>query len=813
MPLPEAIFFIATLLIAAVAVGLFCRRIPVPFTVLLVIIGMGMGAMIREVPELAILSGLQLSPELVLFVFLPALIFESGFSLDGRQLLKDLIPILALAVPALLLSTLLIGGGLWWLLAMDPVMALLFGALISATDPIAVVALFREIGAPLRLTVLVEGESLFNDATALVVFKILLAILLVGVMPEQTWLHIATNATGAFLKVFIGGAAFGIFVGFVASEMMRRLNSDSAIMAVSVAIAYLAFVTAEHFLHLSGVMAVVTSALVIGTWGRTRIPQHVARALGKVWGMIAYICNALLFLLVGISISLPGIMAYLPAILIAILLVLVVRAATIYSLVPATTFLFKLPTIGMNERHIMWWGGLKGGLAIAIVLSIPEDLAGREMLLHMTVGVVLFTLVVNASTISRLMRWLGMNRLSREEHAEVEHATALSLQQAEHALSKLQHFGLISHIEHSDIQRDMEQQLHHVDQVSQRDLTMHLQLTMLRIEMERLDELFTANVIPQQTLLELRLQVQHKRDMLCQGLPYQERGAATPLRRIEQGLIRRLREQDWLASLLSRYQQYRLTQKLYRKLARTLMIEAALADIKHDIAIAPDISTKVAKPYQEDLQQQRSELFALQKDFPELFRAFSLRIAKRSALSATTREVDKQFYHGQIGGKAEAHISKLIQHALDNLPALSQPPPTYKPEALLAAIPLFAGLEQKALIKLLECATKITFLAGDAIIGQGERGNALYIIMDGCARIWSEDSKHEEREIAILHAGQFFGEMALLGENIRKANVTAVHPCQLLRITRKHVLEVAEELPEIRQRLHEIKTSRTRMLK
>ena len=184
MPLSESVLVIIGLLtLAIIAAGLF-RNLPIPYTVLLVVLGLGLGELADVWPAISILQEFRLQPDLVFFGFLPALIFESGFNLNARQLIKDLVPVLVLAVPALLISTLLVGWGLSTVLGVPIMLALVFGALISATDPVAVVALFKELGAPLRLNVLVEGESLLNDATAIVVFGILLSMAVAGTQLE-----------------------------------------------------------------------------------------------------------------------------------------------------------------------------------------------------------------------------------------------------------------------------------------------------------------------------------------------------------------------------------------------------------------------------------------------------------------------------------------------------------------------------------------------------------------------------------------------------------------------------------------------------
>ena len=255
-----------------------------------------MSALSAKIPALSVLQECQLIPDLVFFIFLPALIFESALTLDARQLLKDVAPIFVLAVPALIISTLLIGVGIWFYMGLDPILALLFGALIAATDPVAVVALFKELGAPTRLTTLVEGESLFNDATAIVVFHILLGIALAGSFTSADIGHAALE----FFRVFFGGVLVGSVIGFGIAELMRRIHgSELAIVVMSLVMAYSSFVIAEHLLHVSGVMATVSAAVTMGFYAITRIPQEALRSIHETWEVIALVYNSLLFLMIG----------------------------------------------------------------------------------------------------------------------------------------------------------------------------------------------------------------------------------------------------------------------------------------------------------------------------------------------------------------------------------------------------------------------------------------------------------------------------------------------------------------------------------
>ena len=222
MPLSEIMLVVMGLLTVSMMAAAICNYIPVPYTVFLVILGMFLGSLARQDIGLNFLLDFQLTPDLVLYLFLPVLIFESAINLDARSLMKDIAPILVLAIPALVISTTIVGLGLWFIEDFNIIYALIFGALISATDPVAVISLFKELGAPHRLTVLVEGESLLNDATAIVLFNILLGISIWG----QFGIFDFYVAVAEFLKVFFGGLGVGIIIGIVTSELLNRIHAN-----------------------------------------------------------------------------------------------------------------------------------------------------------------------------------------------------------------------------------------------------------------------------------------------------------------------------------------------------------------------------------------------------------------------------------------------------------------------------------------------------------------------------------------------------------------------------------------------------------
>ena len=808
MPLSEIVLVIMGLLTVAMIAAAICRNIPVPYTVFLVILGIILGSIARQNPELELLLEFQLTPDLVLFLFLPALIFESAINMDARLLMKDIIPVMVLAVPAMLISAGVIGVGLWWIQDFNIFHALLFGALISATDPVAVIALFKELGAPQRLTILVEGESLLNDATAIVFFNIILGL----AVTEHFGLSDAGFAVYEFFRVFFGGLLVGAVIGIILSELLFRMRAGmSAYLIMSIVLAYSSFVIAEHLMHVSGVMAVVAAAIALGIFGVSRIPQNERETVDETWDVIILICNSLLFLLVGLSVDISQLYTHLDSILIAIFLVLVARAAGVYSMVPATIKMFRLPHVSMGERHIMWWGGLKGGLAIAIALSIPIDMPGRETLLYITLGVVLFSLLINASTIRLLMQKLGFNQFTGEEVAELNHGLIQSQRYAEQILESFHSARLISRSTQQLIQKKTQQvfNVSHTDSDKYLE-TRYVYITALRMEMQELKHLYDIGFLQYYTYMNIRNSLQRDREAWTVeenvDVDANDADKKNPFLKLESMLIKQLREHDWAASLMARYQYLRFSQSLQRDIAGILICEKVIEELNHIDDFNDSLKQEVIEKYKQRSMRRKQRLEKVAEDFPEFYLRFETRLFAKVALVAAEFFLEETHHNGEIGSKVFTNIERRIHQAINALQPISDPAPKLKPHDLIGMVPLLTGLSNDLLERLSKLAKAVTFLPGDLVIGEGEKGDSLYIITHGLVSVYK--AGHEDEPIAQLRDGDFFGEMALLETQVRTANVKAVKPTTLLRLSRKDVLSMAENEHELKLRLEQISSAR-----
>jgi CPA1 family monovalent cation:H+ antiporter len=400
--LPRLLLEASGLLLLAVLLGLGAKRWHVPLSVVLVVVGFAAAAAGLS-PAVGRIEG-ETFEEVVVFLFLPVLVFAAALGLDLRSFVRNLGPVLALAVPAFLVSAVLVGLSLHLVLGTALVVAFLFGALISATDPVAVVAVFREVGVPRRLLTLVEGESLLNDGVAIVLVAILLEAATGG----------SVSVVGGivdFVLVFGGGAALGAVVGLVAGLALPWLDRLAA-AALSLAVAYGAFVLADFVLGFSGVMATAAAGMVLAGLAPSRASVEVREMWEELWEALDHVANALLFLLIGLVIGPDALVENAGAVVLAVVVVLVARALAVVPVVWLLERVAHVPRVGRRNEAVLVWGGLRGGVALALALALPEELAERELLVALTGGVVLATLLLNATTIRWLVSRLGLDRPS-----------------------------------------------------------------------------------------------------------------------------------------------------------------------------------------------------------------------------------------------------------------------------------------------------------------------------------------------------------------------------------------------------------------
>lgn len=429
--LVDQVQLLILLLIVTLIVALFARLLRVPYTLLLVIVGFIVGL-------LPFLPQEHLDPNLVLYVFIPALLFEGAWNAELDRLEADWLPIILLVIPGMVLSLLVvalflhIGVGLEWLLA------LLVGAIVAPTDPVSVISLFEQMGVPDRLRTLVEGESIFNDGTGGAAYELVLAVLL----PTLGLAEVTGNPTfvntpvlgiiGEVLWLIFGGLLLGFGVGWVASHIVRRVEDRLVVITITITVAYGMYLLGAA-LHTSGLLAVVGAGLVMGSYGRKHaMSPRTIESADDVWEFINYLANSLLFLLLGFELALTHLVQSFPGIFFGILGAIIGRVLMIYMFIPLQDILARWWAHRTPGRHtrlarpipipsawrpVMVLSGLRGALSLALVLGLPEALAQRNLLTDIVYGIILVTLLGQGLTLRLVLpRW--KDKLVRAEVEE-----------------------------------------------------------------------------------------------------------------------------------------------------------------------------------------------------------------------------------------------------------------------------------------------------------------------------------------------------------------------------------------------------------
>lgn len=505
------------LLLVASLVAIIVGRLRMPYTVGLVLVGLGIAYTIFEFfTEFGFVRDLRtlLPPDLILGLLVPPLIFEAAFHIKFSDLRRNLRAILTFAIPGVILTMLMVGGLVTWgtnlfpsgsLLTIET--ALVFGALIAATDPVAVVALFRTLGVPKQLTILLEGESLFNDGTAIVIFNLMLGIAL-GVEEFHT-----SEVLIEFGREAGGGLVVGAMVAWLISMVIRMVNNHLIEVTLTTIAAYGSYLIADE-LHVSGVLAVVIAGLVIGNIGERGMSPTTRISLFNFWEFASFLANSFAFLLIGLVIDLPSLVASWPAILMAIVAVLIARAVVIY------LFSYRFSNISLRMQHILYWGGLRGAISLALALSLPSELGGETQLLlrDMTFGVVLFTLLVQGTTMRPIVKRLQLaTRTPAEEAYERQQARAVAAQASYQRIKSMHEEGLIS--EHAwqilepPMRRQIEVRTEAVHEIMHADRGVEVaELNNaaregLRAQRSTYNTLFTSGVISEETFARLVTEV------------------------------------------------------------------------------------------------------------------------------------------------------------------------------------------------------------------------------------------------------------------------------------------------------------------
>lgn len=668
------IALLCLLLIACLA-AIALKRLRFPFTVGLVMIGLVVGWLEQHIPALAILQQITLSHELILFLFIPPLVFESALNMDSRMLARNLRPVVMLAVPGLLLSTVIIGFLLHWLTPLELPQALLFGAMISATDPVAVIALFKEFGVPNRLMILVEGESLFNDASAIVTFNLILAVSASGIFDATTFVEGCLQA----VIVFAGGILVGtILAGMMVYSLIWAEDNALLQATVSVIVAYLAFIIAEHELHVSGVIAVMTAGLIVG-WLRTnRVKPKIREFVHEFWDYAAFLANSVIFLLIGSSTAaLIGAIDqqsyFASSIIWAIAATLFARAVVVYALIPLVNLRSTSEPIDWRYQTVAFWGGLRGAVALALALSLAPDFPQRDLIMGLTLAVALFTMISSGLTMGKLLQALQLDRPTVLTRLEELEAIVRIKRQGYQQIAKLTNLSIFSHLALTKLTQTYQQA---VAQAETNFFTFWLELNdnppllrqaiwtqALSLEKQLYQSIYDRGIISPMTLDHLKHTINLKQDaILVDHIPPPQQTQFPPLSRGEKlmtALTRRLFFHNQQFGT-QREIKIKISYEYYAAVAHTCATVAhrvkGLAqeiankahELSQDNALNPSIVEECAQIYQSWSMAALQRIETITRDAPELIIVLQQTLARQAIIASEEESLTQLITEGAI---------------------------------------------------------------------------------------------------------------------------------------------------------------------
>lgn len=691
LTLPALLSMFSLLAISA-GVYFLSMRAKLPYTVMLVAVGAFVLVPLSFLSPFSFLRAFTLTPEILLYIFLPILIFESAYNINVRRLFEDIGAISALSVLSLLVSAMVVSTGLYWLLPfigfdVPFIVCLLFGALISATDPVAVLALFKEVGAPRRLTLLFEGESIFNDGTAVALFLVILGV------AEYGWHGISSIAWGGidFLVMVVGGILLGLVIGGMFVKAVDGARSNEFVqIALMIVLAHLTFLVSDHIsehftlfghhFHISAIISTAVASIVMGNYGRAKILPHAQEFVEKFWTASAFLANSLVFLLIGfIFAAFPiQIFAFSTAVVTAVLVTALARAVSIYPVVWTLNTVTRQAHIPRSWQHLLAWGSLRGALAITMVLLVPDTLVipgwelpgtPKEFLMALTVGCIFATLFIKATTIQAIVRRLKIDALSDLEQMEYQEASALIQLRALDRIARFSKKGYIDSYTAGVLERDHRDRLRRASISCKRQMQRNpeaiigervLRLYAIGVEREMLDTLYDYGEVNEKVYRRIlaKLTVQYERiESGSKEVNSSEEGTDI-LTWLASGMKRYVSPGRLVFSEEDRYLYYR---------TQTILSRSALRMLKHlDMQCAPMLFGEgairnVQAVYEQFLAGSTSKLEGVAESIPQKAKILSERFARRSVLESESHILEELARQSMITPKVAVALRSDIQ--------------------------------------------------------------------------------------------------------------------------------------------------------
>ena len=825
MSLPVVLLLVAGLLAVVSLVQRLASRLALPASILFAALGIAIGAaatwLMRSdvggpLGELArVFVDVPVTSETFMYVFVPALLFQGALTIDVRRIVEDAAPIFLLAVIAVLVATAVIGIAIAPFAGVSLVACLLLASIVATTDSVAVISIFRDVGAPARLCRLVEGESLLNDAAAIVAFTVLLDLLLGG----------QGSSVGAAALAFVWSMVGGLIAGYLGARLVGAIlpwlqDLRLAQVTLTLALPYLVYIIGERALGVSGVIAAVIAGLVMSAIAQPRMAPADWKFLQDMWEQLAYWASSLIFVLAALLV--PRLLLDIGwwdvlVLGVQIAAALAARALVLYGFLPLLSAFSLSKRVGHRFNLVILWGGLRGAVTLALALAVTEKAEiSHEVQRFVAVqatGFVLFTLLVPGLTLRPLIRWLELDRLSPFDQAIRAQVLALSRRRVVDTVRKigaLYRFpdALVAGVAETYSARPTAGRNSPPPTAADSGADEQLRLGLVALtqrERQVILEHFAARTVSGRVVEELLTDAGQLLDKARTRGPGEYLQTAHALI----GFTRRFRT----AHLLHRQMHIDgpLVDQLADRFERLLVLRIVLGELAPaiDDTIAPVVSAPVTARIRGVLAERQemtaAALDALRSQYPDYAALLETRFLHRVALRHEDVEYKTLFDEQVIGPELYAALQRDLQSARAEVYARPALDLGLETRALIARVPMFADLAHEQLDAVARLLRPQFAVPGERLIATGAPGDSMYFISAGVVVVHAAD-----REIELAR-GDFFGEMALLLNQPRQADVTARTYCQLLVLERKDFQALQRSSRTIRAQIDKAAAERARM--
>ncbi|SHM47978.1 sodium/proton antiporter, CPA1 family [Roseovarius litoreus] len=792
-------------------------RLRLPYSVILAVLGtlIGVGAIFFLRTELTdalnpvaeAILGLPIRSNVFLYVFLPTLLFQATFGMNLRRMLDDWVPILVLSVVAVVVATVTVGYALSWTSALPLAACLLIGAIVSTTDPSAVVSIFRSVSAPRRLARIIEGESLLNDAAAIALFGLFMGFVMLGVPDPKL-----SDALAQFPVLVAGGVLTGWVTARIAVWMMAAFGRyELAQISISVALPYLAYIGAEQSVGASGVIAVVTAGITLNLTAPGRLPPQAWANMREVWGLLAHWAGALIFILAALLI--PRLLEEVrlsdfALVGVVILAATAARAVILFGLLPLLSRLRVSPVVERPYRAAILWGGLRGAVTLALALAVTESFRVPDGIQRvvgiLATGYTLFTLLVQGTTLRLVISKLGLDRLSAIDEALSRQVVAVALQTVREDVARTTgNYDLGHEIVRAEAKRFGERLDAAVKTAEESaDILDRDRITLGLIALAG-HERDTIIVRVRERTISARMadQVLSDADRLIEGARSGGRSGyqRAARRSVAYGtafrtallLHNRLGVSVPLARLTADRFELLLTQRLS---LRDLdgFIDGRIRRI-HGRRVADLLRELLARR----VELVETALEGLRLQYPGYAEKLERRFIRRTALRLEEREYTAMREDGLIG--AEVHTA-LMQEVAERRARAEERPRldiALQRRELVAQFPLFAGLDEAAIRRLSRALRTRYANVGDVLMRKDSPARSVFFIASGAVELEAAGQTWR------LGRGEMFGELSVLKRMARRAEARAITPSALLVLDEARFRRLLRRSARLRQAVQE----------